>query len=76
MDKSVFKELESLLPDGTVLYDEPMSAHTSFRIGGPADVFVTAKEPEAVKAVLAFGRKADIPVTVIGNGNRTSCPGI
>ena len=69
MDKSVFKELESLLPDGAVLYDEPMSAHTSFRIGGPADVFVSAKEPEAVKAVLAFGRKADIPVTVIGNGS-------
>ena len=69
MDKSVFKELESLLPDGAVLYDEPMSAHTSFRIGGPADVFVTAKELEAVKAVLAFGRKADIPVTVIGNGS-------
>ncbi len=69
MDKSVFKELESLLPGGAVLYDEPMSAHTSFRIGGPADVFVTAKEPEAVKAVLAFGRKADIPVTVIGNGS-------
>ncbi|MBR0132654.1 MAG: UDP-N-acetylmuramate dehydrogenase [Lachnospiraceae bacterium] len=69
MDKSVFKELESLLPDGAVLYDEPMSAHTSFRIGGPADVFVTAKEPEAIKAVLAFGRKADIPVTVIGNGS-------
>ena len=69
MDKSVFKELESMLPDGAVLYDEPMSAHTSFRIGGPADVFVTAKEPEAVKAVLAFGRKAGIPVTVIGNGS-------
>ncbi|MBR6274662.1 MAG: UDP-N-acetylmuramate dehydrogenase [Lachnospiraceae bacterium] len=69
MDKSVFKELESLLPDGAVLYDEPMSAHTSFRIGGPADVFVSAKEPEAVKVVLAFGRKADIPVTVIGNGS-------
>ena len=65
----MFKELESLLPDGAVLYDEPMSAHTSFRIGGPADVFVTAKEPEAIKAVLAFGRKADIPVTVIGNGS-------
>ena len=65
----MFKELESLLPDGAVLYDEPMSAHTSFRIGGPADVFVSAKEPEAVKAVLAFGRKADIPVTVIGNGS-------
>ena len=69
MDKSVFKELESLLPGGAVLYDEPMSAHTSFRIGGPADVFVSAKEPGAVKAVLAFGRKADIPVTVIGNGS-------
>ena len=69
LDRSVLKELEKMLPKGLLLYDEPMSAHTSFRIGGPADAFVQAKEADEVKAVLSFGREKAIPVTVIGNGS-------
>ena len=51
-----------------VSLDEPMSAHTSFRIGGPADVFVSATA-EQMKKAICFCRENDVPMLVIGNGS-------
>lgn len=51
-----------------VLIDEPMSSHTSFRIGGTADFFVTASV-EQVADVRGFCDDAAIPFLVIGNGS-------
>lgn len=48
--------------------DEPMAAHTSFRIGGPADFFVTAAT-EQIAPVTALCREMNIPVLVLGNGS-------
>ena len=48
--------------------DEPMKKHTSFKIGGNADFFVTAKNEEILKTTLKIAKKYDIPLTVIGNG--------
>ena len=51
------------------LCEEPMSRHTSFHIGGPAELFITpASETHAVKA-LSLCRAASIPVYVVGNGS-------
>ena len=42
MEQLIIKELlEEKLAPGSVCVDEPMSRHTTFRIGGPASVFVT-----------------------------------
>jgi UDP-N-acetylmuramate dehydrogenase len=47
---------------------EPMSAHTSFRIGGPADMFlVPSGEGEAARA-RAEARAAGVPVFLLGGG--------
>lgn len=48
---------------------EPMSLHTSFRIGGPAEWFVEAGSEEAVVRVLALCREEEVPCHVIGNGS-------
>ena len=46
MDKYKAAELIRQIPgSGAIVIDEPMSRHTSFRIGGPADVFV---RPESI----------------------------
>ena len=47
---SVIKTLEAL--ECRVLADEPMAKHTSFRIGGPADLFVTVSNNGQLAAVL------------------------
>lgn len=52
-----------------VLENEPMSRHTTFRIGGPAELmFLPACEEEIVEAV-RMAKVAEIPVRVLGNGS-------
>ncbi len=48
---------------------EPMSRHTTFRVGGPADLFLTVLSPEALCLVLKKARDLSIPVMMIGNGS-------
>ena len=62
------KELESVLGEGRVLRDEPLARHTTFRAGGPADLYLmpdAAGLPIVMERIAAYG----IPVTVIGNGS-------
>ena len=49
--------------------DEPMKKHTSFRIGGAADWFVTVHDERQLRDVLALARRENIPVFVLGNGS-------
>lgn len=53
---------------GELLLNEPMCRHTSFRIGGPADVFFTPENEDDFKTALAVCRQHQAPVTVIGGG--------
>lgn len=54
---------------GEVLTREPLERYTSYRLGGPADVFVSPRSLEDVVEVQRLAREADIPVTVIGGGS-------
>lgn len=65
---NIFKELQKKLGKEQVLENEPMSKHTSFRIGGPADYFVKVSNLAEIKFVLELVEKNNIPLTVIGNG--------
>lgn len=51
------------------LFDEPMSCHTTFRIGGNADRFVTVKTQHNLKEILSAANAAQLPVFVLGNGS-------
>jgi len=61
-------ELARLLR-GRVRPREPMSHHTTFRIGGPADVFAEPVDVEDLAEVIRFARARSIPFKVIGNGS-------
>ena len=54
-----------------VMKDEPMKKHTTFRIGGPADYFVTPESKEEIQAIVELCKKEEIPYSVIGNGSRS-----
>ena len=56
-------------PGLKVLQDSPMSLHTTWRVGGPADLLVRAPTPDDLLAVAAWGREQRLPVTVIGGGS-------
>jgi UDP-N-acetylenolpyruvoylglucosamine reductase len=52
-----------------VLTDEPMRNHTTFKIGGPADLFVTASDGEQLASVVRFCNGQGIPLFILGNGS-------
>lgn len=49
--------------------EEPMSRHTSFRIGGPADLFVTVHDEAQLCNCLRLCREREIPYFLLGNGS-------
>lgn len=67
--EALFTRLRAAAPNGMVVREEPMKNHTSFRIGGPADVYVQPTGEAEVLAVLALLRQEDVPFVVIGNGS-------
>ncbi len=67
------EELYSLLikeiPKENIYLNEPMKNHTSFKIGGKADVFIKINTQEELKYILKLVQKKEIPLTVLGNGS-------
>ena len=53
----------------TILENEPMSRHTSFRIGGPADLLVSPHNEYALCCAADAAKEAGLPLTVLGNGS-------
>ncbi len=54
---------------GITHHNEPMSRHTTFGIGGPADIFTEARNEDDVSNILRIAFANDMPVTVIGEGS-------
>lgn len=49
--------------------DEPMAAHTTFGIGGAADLFLAPGSPELMRVALTAAKEAEVPVFLLGNGS-------
>ena len=54
---------------GEVRFKEPLSFHTSLRIGGPADIFVVPQDLDDIRHALLFADREQLPVVTIGGGN-------
>ncbi len=55
--------------DCTILFDEPMKNHSSFRIGGNAEVLVIPKKESVLSSVLKYADERAVPLRVLGNGS-------
>lgn len=53
----------------SVRFDEPMAAHTTFRVGGPADLFVCPGSEDSLAALVNFFFGREIPVSLVGGGS-------
>ena len=69
MNLDFYNQLIQIIDKEQVLCDEPMSKHTTFRIGGPADYFVMPKSIEEVRQIVALCKETNMPYYVIGNGS-------
>jgi UDP-N-acetylmuramate dehydrogenase len=54
--------------EGDIKFDEPMSAHTSLKIGGKVEIMVFPEDPLSLKNVLLAAKRENIPVFVFGAG--------
>ena len=54
---------------GTLLENEPMSNHTSYGIGGPADAYITPKDRYDLAEILKFAKKYSIQTHFVGSGS-------
>jgi len=64
----VFKDIGKILKKSRVLFNEPMSKHTSFRIGGPADVFIIAEDINELRRIFSAAKRSGLPLYIAGSG--------
>ena len=65
----IVEALSAFAESRQILENEPMSRHTTFRVGGPADVMFLPESEEQVVQALSLAREAQVPVIIIGNGS-------
>lgn len=66
---NIYETLCGILGRENVLCDEPMSRHTTFRVGGPADYFVTPESETQIQDTIRFLKREQIPYYILGNGS-------
>lgn len=62
-------KLINIVGEDSVFVDEPMSKHTTFRVGGLADYLVTPHSADEIKAVIEACKESDIKYYIVGNGS-------
>lgn len=69
MYKEFKRELLGILNPDTVMEDEPMKKHTTFRAGGKAEFFLEPAKEEELVCTVNLCRKYKVPFIILGNGS-------
>ncbi|GFI42648.1 UDP-N-acetylenolpyruvoylglucosamine reductase [Lachnospiraceae bacterium] len=69
MEQSTYHELAEIVSKERIKIEEPMSSHTTFRVGGPAELFVMPGTFDEVRGTVEFCRKNRVPYYIVGNGS-------
>lgn len=65
----LIKHLDKVTDKANIKLDEPMKNHTSFKVGGPADVLVTPEDVPEVQAIIKICRANGVKYYLMGNGS-------
>ncbi len=69
MTEKLYEDLCEITGEEHVKVNEPMKNHTTFRIGGNADYFVTPGTKEELQEVLRLLNSRQVPFFILGNGS-------
>lgn len=67
--QEVYENLQKEFTNMEIKKDEIMANHTSFKVGGKADILIKVKDVEELKYILKYSEENQIPLTIIGNGS-------
>ncbi len=69
MDKSFFNEIEAFADKGSLILGEPLCNHTTFRVGGKADAFLSVRSEEQLQKAVLLCKEYGVPFLILGNGS-------
>lgn len=64
-----FEKIKPVYNQAGIIQNEPMSKHTTFQVGGNAEIFAKPQDIEAFTSILHLAKQENIPVTIIGRGS-------
>lgn len=69
MTTAFLQYVKEFIPESNILCGEPMAKHTTFRVGGEADCFITVQNEEQLSKLSEYIYKVGLPYFVVGNGS-------
>ena len=69
MNQALHNQLLSIVGENGVKENEPMSKHTTFRVGGNADFFIVPETISQIQQIVSLAKKENVPYLFIGNGS-------
>lgn len=69
IETNILKEIEAFAQKGALVYDEPLCSHTTFKVGGKADAFLSVNSRETLVNAIKVCHEKEVPYYVLGNGS-------
>ncbi|MDD3369321.1 MAG: UDP-N-acetylmuramate dehydrogenase [Lachnospiraceae bacterium] len=69
LSEQIIQAIGKHIPTDRILLNESMAAHTTFRVGGPADCLILVENREELENLLSLLRKTESPFFLLGNGS-------
>lgn len=69
MSSSIYAYIKEILPEENIFFDEPMSRHTTFRVGGKADCLLRITEKEQMIRLIPYLQITGQDYFILGNGS-------
>ena len=69
MSVSIYDYIEKIVPQENILFDEPMSRHTTFRVGGAAKCLIKVNNKEKMKKLIPYLHMTGQNFFILGNGS-------
>jgi UDP-N-acetylmuramate dehydrogenase len=67
--QSIYDHIRQFVPEADLLLNEPLNCHTTFKVGGEADLFINISDKEQLVRLIPFLRKLEIDFFILGNGS-------
>lgn len=69
IETNILKEIEAFAQKGALVYDKPLCSHTTFKVGGKADAFLSVNSRETLVNAIKVCHEKEVPYYVLGNGS-------